>query len=298
MMKNLKLIGKVLTDSPNILKDMTAVRESITKLQPIIIEIMIISKLPIIYNDYVNEIVRRKKFNDRITNFVQSFQTQIQSELNQESIKRRAFNELNGNIIYLKPLSLLMNKPSPNININFSSEDINLPDLGDIITVEDEFCFIEQGTTEEKLKRVEREKGELSEILATVTKELSVAKQTIDQQTKQISSLSKQFSYSKEHPAKRDDNETDYNSIKEDNANLNQELQTLKKRNQLLVSEIDDYSQKMKELEQRLTLMENSSPQIKSLLDMGFSIDLVRRAFTKTTTVEGALQWLLESSKV
>jgi uncharacterized UBP type Zn finger protein len=54
----------------------------------------------------------------------------------------------------------------------------------------------------------------------------------------------------------------------------------------------------MKELEQRLTLMENSSPQIKSLLDMGFSIDLVRRAFTKTTTVEGALQWLLESSKV
>jgi hypothetical protein len=126
--------------------------------------------------------VRRKKFNDRITNFVQSFQTQIQSELNQESIKRRAFNELNGNIIYLKPLSLLINKPSPNININFSSEDINLPDLGDITTVEDEFCFIEQGTTEEKLKRVEREKGELSEILSTVTKELSVAKQTIDHQ--------------------------------------------------------------------------------------------------------------------
>jgi len=51
-------------------------------------------------------------------------------------------------------------------------------------------------------------------------------------------------------------------------------------------------------MEQRLALMEASKPEIKSLLDMGFSIELVRKAFATTTTVEGALLWLLESSKV
>jgi len=301
MLKNLELIGKFLTESPKILKEMNSIREAITKIQPLIIEIRTITKLPILYKDYVTEIIRRKKFNDRITNFVQTFQTHIQSELKQELIKRSAFYELNGNTSYLKPLSIMLNKTPPNLTTNLSSDDISLPNLGDINTLDDDFCFIEEGTTEEKLKRVEKEKGELSEILASVTKELTTAKQTIEHQSKQITSLSKQFSFTKEVPSVKPEpqqQQSDLNNLKEGNTKLTQEIQSLKKRNQILVSEIDESSQKIKQLEQRLSQMEINKPEIKSLLDMGFSMDLVRKAFATTTTVEGALQWLLESSKV
>jgi len=44
--------------------------------------------------------------------------------------------------------------------------------------------------------------------------------------------------------------------------------------------------------------LENSSPDIKRLLDMGFAIELVRKALAANSSVENAVQWLLESSQL
>jgi len=65
-----------------------------------------------------------------------------------------------------------------------------------------------------------------------------------------------------------------------------------------LVSEIDTHSIKIKDYEQRITVLENSSPDIKRLLDMGFAIELVRKALAANSSVENAVQWLLESSQL
>lgn len=300
MMKNFGPIGKVMLNSQNINKLFVAIRGAINQIQPIINEMRAISKLSSAYKDYVTEIIRRKSFDERNKKLTLSFQSQTQSELQSELVKRRAFQELNGTTIHLKPLSLLLNKPSQSPTVTIPNEDIILPDLGAIPTLEDDFCFVEEGTPEERLKRLEKEKGELSETLSAITKELTTAKQTIEDQTKQLSSLNNIISSNslKVQPTPPPDNEPDVKILREVNSKLMQEIQTLRKKNQLLVSEIDTHSLKIKDYEQRITVLENSSPDIKRLLDMGFQIELVRKALAANSSVENAVQWLLESSQL
>jgi len=296
MMKNFGPIGKVMLNSQNINKLFASIRGGINQIQPIITEMKTISKLSSIYKHYVTEIIRRKSFDERSKKLSLSFQTQSQSELQSELVKRRAFQELSGTILHLKPLALLINKPPQSPTVTISNEDITLPNLGAMPTLEDDFCFVEEGTPEERLKRLEKEKGELSETLSAITKELTSAKQIIEDQSKHISSLNNNSLKLQSMP-QRDDNDTDIKTLREVNSKLAQEIQTLRKKNQLLLSEIDQHSQKIKDYEQRITVLENSSPDIKKLLDMGFPIELVRKALAANTSVENAVQWLLESSQ-
>jgi len=297
MMKNLGPLGKVMINSQNINKLFVSIRGGINQIQPIINEMKAISKLSSSYKDYVSEIIRRKNFDERSKKLSLYFQTQTQSELQSEMVKRRAFHELNGTTLHLKPLALLLNKPPQSPSVNIPNEDIIFPDLGAIPTFEDDFCFVEEGTPEERLRRLEKEKGELSETLSAITKELTSAKQTIEDQSKQLTSLNNN-SLKVQSMAPRDDNETDIKTLREVNSKLVQEIQTLRKKNQLLVSEIDTHSIKIKDYEQRITVLENSSPDIKRLLDMGFAIELVRKALAANSSVENAVQWLLESSQL
>jgi hypothetical protein len=297
MMKNFGPIGKVMISSQNINKLFVSIRGGINQIQPIINEMKAISKLSSSYKDYVSEIIRRKNFDERSKKLSLYFQTQTQSELQSEMVKRRAFHELNGTTLHLKPLALLLNKPPQSPSVNIPNEDIIFPDLGAIPTFEDDFCFVEEGTPEERLRRLEKEKGELSETLSAITKELTSAKQTIEDQSKQLTSLNNN-SLKVQSMAPRDDNETDIKTLREVNSKLVQEIQTLRKKNQLLVSEIDTHSIKIKDYEQRITVLENSSPDIKRLLDMGFAIELVRKALAANSSVENAVQWLLESSQL
>jgi len=301
MLKNFGPIGKVMLNSQNINKLFVSIRSGITQIQPIINEMRSISKLSSAYKDYVTEIIRRRSFDERSKKLTQSFQTQTNSGLQSELVKRRAFHELNGNTLHLKPLALLLNKPPQSPSVSVPNEDIILPDLGAIPTLEDDFCFVEEGTPEERLKRLEKEKGELSETLSAITKELTSAKQTIDDQTKQLSSLNNIISSNSkvQSVVKRDDtNETDIKTLREVNSKLMQEIQALRKKNQLLVSDIDQKALKIKDDEQRITVLENSSPDIKRLLDMGFPIEQVRKALAAKNSVENAVQWLLESSQL
>jgi uncharacterized protein YeeX (DUF496 family) len=297
MMKNFGPIGKVMINSQNINKLFVSIRGGINQIQPIINEMKAISKLSSSYKDYVSEIIRRKNFDERSKKLSLYFQSQTQSELQSEMVKRRAFHELNGTTLHLKPLALLLNKPPQSPSVNIPNEDIIFPDLGAIPTFEDDFCFVEEGTPEERLRRLEKEKGELSETLSAITKELTFAKQTIEDQSKQLTSLNNN-SLKVQSMAPREDNEIDIKTLREVNSKLVQEIQTLRKKNQLLVSEIDTHSIKIKDYEQRITVLENSSPDIKRLLDMGFAIELVRKALAANSSVENAVQWLLESSQL
>jgi len=279
--------------SQNIIKVSATIRSSISKIQPIIVDLNNISKLSSIYRNYVNEITRRKNFDDRSKKLSQSFQNQVQAELQTEMVRRTAFHELHGISQHLKPLVHLLSKPPQSPSISTPLEDIILPDLGAGPTLEDDFCFVEEGTTEDRLKRLEKEKGELAETVSAITKELTIAKKTIEDQTKQISSLNNITSRSL-----KEENEADVKTLREVNSKLVQEIQMLRKRNQLLVSEIDQSSQKIKDLEQQITVMESSSPDIKKLLDMGFPIEQVRKALAANNSVDAAVQWLLESSQL
>jgi len=297
MMKNFGPIGKVMLTSQNINKLFASVRGGINQIQPIINEMKAISKLSSSYKNYVNEIIRRKSFDERSKKLSLSIQSQAHSELQSEMVKRRAFQELNGTTIHLKPLSLLLNKPPQTPSVAIPNDDIILPDLGALPTFEDDFCFVEEGTPEERLKRLEKEKGELSETLSAITKELTSAKQTIEDQSKQLSSLNNN-SLKVQSMVPRDDLEIDVKTLREVNSKLMLEIQSLRKKNQLLVSEIDQNSLKIKDYEQRITVLENSSPDIKKLLDMGFPIEQVRKALAANSSVEKAVQWLLESSQL
>jgi hypothetical protein len=248
-----------------------------------------ISKLSSAYKNYVTEIIRRKSFDERSKKLSLSIQSQAHSELQSELVKRRAFQELNGTTLHLKPLALLLNKPPQSPTVTIPQDDIIFPDLGAIPTFEDDFCFVEEGTPSDRLKRLEKEKGELSETLSAITKELTFAKQTIEDQSKQLSSLNNNSL--KVQSNNTSDNETDIKTLREVNSKLMQEIQTLRKKNQLLVSEIDQNSLKIKDYEQRITVLENSSPDIKKLLDMGFPIELVRKALAANSSVEKAIQW-------
>jgi len=179
MLKNFGPIGRVIVNSQNIFKLSATIRSSISKIHPIIVEMNNISKLSSVYKNYVNEIIYRKSFDDRSKKLNLSFQNQIQKELQTENVRRNAFQELHGVSIYLKPLAHLLSKLPLSPTITTPPEDIVLPDLGVVSTLEDEFCFVEEGTTEEKLKRIEKEKGELAVALAAVTKELALSKKPL-----------------------------------------------------------------------------------------------------------------------
>jgi hypothetical protein len=253
-----------------------------------------VSKLSTVYKNYVNEIGYRKSFDDRSKKLSQSFQNQIQKELLTEMVRRNAFQELHGVSSFLRPLAHLLSKPPQSPTISIPNEDIILPELGAISTLEDDFCFVEEGTTEEKLKRIEKEKGELAETLNALTKELALAKKTIEDQTKQLSSLNNVISSKSQNQTPKDENELDVKTLREVNSKIVQEMQTLRKRNQLLVSEVDQSSQKIKDLELLL-----SSPDVRKMLDMGFDIERIRKALAaNNNSVDTAIQWLLESSHV
>jgi predicted RNase H-like nuclease (RuvC/YqgF family) len=302
MMKNLVPIGRALSNYQNIVKSIASIRTEISKLQPLVMEMRIISKLCTSYKDYISEIKRRKGFDEKSKRMLQSFQKQVQSMLQTEVTKRKAFHELNGSTNYLKPLALLLSKPPLSLSVTSTGEELPFPDLGELpVALEDEFCFVEEGTPEERLKKLERENGELVETLHNVLHELTSAKSTIEDQSKQLSSLNSivsSKSLKEATPKKREDNDLEVKSLKENNAKLSQDLQTLQKRNQLLLSEIDQSSQKIKELEQRISDVESLNPDIKKLQDMGFSLDLARKAIKETKTIDEALQWILESSRV
>jgi len=151
----------------------------------------------------------------------------------------------------------------------------------------------------------------MAETLAILTKELSQSKLLIEDLNKQISSLT---SFSAK-PAKEqtstqpEDTENELKVLKETVSKQTQENQLLRKRNQILITEVDQTqlkfkdleqqtTQKIKDLEQQITVMENSSPDIRKLRDMGFPIELVRKALAANNSIDGAVQWLLESSQV
>jgi len=290
----------VIINARNTISMMSTIRGGLNKIQPIINEIVNISKLPTIYKDFFVEIIRRKGFDDRNKKVAGSYQTRTQKELQDELVRRNAFSELKGNTLHLKPLLNLLNKPPQSPQITLPADE-SLPDLGEIPTVEDDFCFVEEGTPEERLKRVEREKGEMAETLAAITKELSQSKQIMEELNKQISSLT---SLSSTKPVKeqsstqREETENEQKALKENISKQTQEIQLLRKRNQILITEVDQSSQKIKDLEQQITVMENSSPDIRKLRDMGFPIELVRKALAANSSIDGAVQWLLESSQV
>jgi len=141
----------------------------------------------------------------------------------------------------------------------------------------------------------------MAETLAAITKELSQSKQIMEELNKQISSLT---SLSSTKPVKeqsstqREETENEQKALKENISKQTQEIQLLRKRNQILITEVDQSSQKIKDLEQQITVMENSSPDIRKLRDMGFPIELVRKALAANSSIDGAVQWLLESSQV
>jgi hypothetical protein len=228
MMKNFGPIGKVMLNSQNINKLFASVRGGINQIQPIINEMRAISKLSSAYKNYVTEIIRRKSFDERSKKLSLSIQSQAHSELQSELVKRRAFQELNGTTLHLKPLALLLNKPPQSPTVTIPQDDIIFPDLGAIPTFEDDFCFVEEGTPSDRLKRLEKEKGELSETLSAITKELTFAKQTIEDQSKQLSSLNNNSL--KVQSNNTSDNETDIKTLREVNSKLMQEIQTLRKK--------------------------------------------------------------------
>jgi len=326
MMKNLLPVGQVLLNYQHMIKMISFVRTDLSKLQPLIIEIRVISKLSSTYKEYLAEIKRRNTNTDKSEKLIQRCAKKFESMFQTENTERKAFQELHESS-YLKPLAVLLNKPPRTFRLNVLGEESALPDVGPLPSaIEDDFYFLEEGNTEERLKKCEKENGELVVKINSLVQDLSEKKAKVEEQEKQITSLnslrhSNVSKSLKEESSKLKESENE--ALKEQNIKMSQENQTLQKRIQLLLAQLDneqqnsaqklqeyqqkieDYQQQMSEqqqkvlsFEQKITDLESNNPDIKYLLDMGFSLELARKAINSTNSLDAALQWILEASRV
>jgi len=335
MVVNLHTIGRVLLDVEHTQNMIKFLQTGILQSQPQVQELKKITKLQTTYKESLKEIQRRKAYSQKIEGLYKHHEKYFKTLQENEVTKRLAFQANYGPYLLPQLVPFLVKTEQEERNIPFVQLslrpfDQDIPDVGQLpVSLEDDFSLISdyESNPKEALKRKEEENAQLLEHIQALLKQTEEKKVSPVSTNQRIVELQKEVEAMREitkSPARgADPNRTQ--SLQEENNKLSQqatslgtqlkqsqnEVQTLQKKNQILLTQInqlqqlpspsngsiEQYKQRIAELEQKLakteeTVTRYADPDIRKLhVEMGFPLNLAREALVNNKSVADAIQW-------
>jgi len=339
MVVNLHTIGKVLLDVEHTQNMIKFLQTGILQSQPQIQELKKITKLNNTYKESLKEIQRRKAYSQKIEGLYKHHEKFFKTLQSDEITKRLAFQANYGPYLLPQLVPFLVKSEQeernvPVVQLSLRPFDQDIPDVGQLpVSLEDDFSLISdyESNPKEALKRKEEENAQLIEQIQVLLKQTEEKKVSPVSTNQRIVELQKEVDTMREitkSPSRVDPSRTQL--LQEENNKLSQQatvlgtqlkqsqndVQALQKKNQILLSQInvlqqnpspsgssiEQYKQRIAELEQKLakteeTVTRYADPDIRKLhVEMGFPLNLAREALVNNKTVNDAIQWLLEYS--
>jgi hypothetical protein len=331
MILHLQAMGKVLFNTEQILASIQYVQTALLKLQPTIGSCRKVSKLHNTYIECLKEIQRRREYKLQVENIYRIWNEHFYKNVYENELKKRlAFRQLYGEdlMLQLTPFFIKSEKEElilPSIQLTLQSVE-NLPQISQLpVSLEDDFLVInDYSNPTEALKTLQQENAKLLEILNNLQKQDNERKANIHLVTnEQIVELKEEVAALKndQKPAQPVPDPA-FLALKDDFSNcqtqmklMQMEIQSLQSKNQTLLTKLNEkqvlppnpnlelLNQQVTELKGKLSdaekrIVQLANPDIQSLLEMGFPIELAREAMLANATVQEASNWLLEHSKI